>query len=513
MPITRLQGPEEKRKGIFYQFDSDSEPLGIGGMGAVYRGSMIDANGEALQTVAVKCLHDTIPEYVVEKARREAAIRFEHDNLIEMKGFIDREEQSYLGDTIHHYYVISEILEGVTLDCVFKNTLSEEQKTRFTEAARLDDLFRQDRTRFAIEVMQQVLSGLVAMHDAGYIHRDIDPTNIMVTSGGKIKIIDLGIAKKIAALNDKDASLTSEGQFVGKPEYAAPELVRGTLFAQDHTTDIYAAGILLFQCITGHVPFGGDEFDILQKQLNSRLPLKEIRQKELRDIIAKATEKDSSKRFSSAISFRVALDHIAPPPPPPSKWKKVINACIGIAVVFSIAYGYFHRPTEPVDDYVAATRALQSGEDAKEIEESLTKLTELSEQKNADATYLLSRLYFHSKSGNDYCPDSIKLMRDHTNTKLEKNNALAHQLLKKAILQRRNHHWALYELGCDYWKAETRNEAVSRDVEKAERYLSDALKCAQSAGDSLCSLLAKELLAEIEGYKRHSYHENTTTKM
>ena len=127
------------------------------------------------------------------------------------------------------------------------------------------------------------------MHDAGYIHRDIDPTNIMITTDGHIKLIDFGIAKKFTTLTNHDKHLTQAGQFVGKPEYAAPELVLGAINEQSQTTDLYAVGILLFQCIVGHVPFQGDRADILQKQLHSPLPLKLIKNRDLRAIIARAT--------------------------------------------------------------------------------------------------------------------------------------------------------------------------------------------------------------------------------
>lgn len=95
------------------------------------------------------------------------------------------------------------------------------------------------------------------MHDKGYIHRDLDPSNIMITSDRKIKIIDYGIAKQLSTLTTQDQQLTTAGQFMGKATYASPELVVGDVVHQNETTDIYDIGIMLFQFIVGHVPLRG----------------------------------------------------------------------------------------------------------------------------------------------------------------------------------------------------------------------------------------------------------------
>lgn len=97
--------------------------------------------------------------------------------------------------------------------------------------------------------------------------------------------------------------MTQAGQFIGKPEYAAPELVLGAINEQNQTTDLYAVGILLFQCIVGHVPFEGDRSDILQKQLHAPLPLKLIKHKGMRRLIARATENNAQNAFKVQQNF------------------------------------------------------------------------------------------------------------------------------------------------------------------------------------------------------------------
>ena len=130
----------------------------------------------------------------------------------------------------------------------------------------------------------------MALHDKGYIHRDLDPSNIMITSDRKIKIIDYGIAKQLSTLTTQDQQLTTAGQFMGKATYASPELVVGDVVHQNETTDIYAIGIMLFQFIVGHVPFEGATHEVLEMQLHHK-----------NAFAASATERDS-KNYSQSYS-------------------------------------------------------------------------------------------------------------------------------------------------------------------------------------------------------------------
>ena len=82
-----------------------------------------------------------------------------------------------------------------------------------------------NKLEFAIFIVKNILSGIMALHDKGYIHRDLDPSNIMITADRKVKIIDFGIAKKLDSLNTQDQQLTNTGQFVGKAAYGAPEIL------------------------------------------------------------------------------------------------------------------------------------------------------------------------------------------------------------------------------------------------------------------------------------------------
>lgn len=330
MSIIRLQGEVEKRNGIFYQVDSSDQPIGVGGMGQVYKGICVNERTGATRPVAIKFMFDDLPAQAIERARREASIQLRNDNLVEMLGFIEINEQTPSG-IIKHYHVVSELLNGVSLYDIFEGKTTDRDGEDVAYAVKLMQDYKNDPEHFAKVIVVNVLSGLMALHDAGYIHRDIDPSNIMVTSDGHIKLIDFGIAKQMNTLTTSDKSLTVAGKFMGKPEYAAPELALGDIQHQNQTTDIYAMGILLYQCIVGHTPFEGARHEILDKQLKAKLPLDVIKNKDLRAIIAKACEKKQELRFQTSAQMRVALENPKSMQGALSKQKK-----IGIAIAAAV---------------------------------------------------------------------------------------------------------------------------------------------------------------------------------
>lgn len=312
MNIIRLQGDAEKRSGIYYEYDVDATPLGEGGMGRVFKGfRVVERTGERMP-VAIKAIYDNIPERVVERARREANIQLDNDNLIRMYGFVETISH-YEGGTKSkvHYHVIMELLVGVTLEDIMNGVTSDQNGMQIPFAAELYSQYTQNRNAVVVRIMKSILSGLMALHDKGYIHRDIDPSNVMVTIDGKIKLIDFGICKQIVSLESLDKALTATGVFMGKVNYAAPELVLGDVKSQSYTTDIYALGILLYQLCAGHLPFSGTDQDILSANLRSSLPMKDIKGSDFKRIIRKATEKVQSKRYASVAELRVDLERVS----------------------------------------------------------------------------------------------------------------------------------------------------------------------------------------------------------
>ena len=318
--------------------DSADEPIGVGGMGQVYKGICVNERTGATRPVAIKFMFDDLPAQAIERARREASIQLRNDNLVEMLGFIEINEQTPSG-VVKHYHVVSELLNGVSLYDIFEGKTTDRDGEDVAYAVKLMQDYKNDPEHFAKIIVVNVLSGLMALHDAGYIHRDIDPSNIMVTSDGHIKLIDFGIAKQMNTLTTSDKSLTVAGKFMGKPEYAAPELALGDIQHQNQTTDIYAMGILLYQCIVGHTPFEGARHEILDKQLKAKLPLDVIQNKDLKAIIAKACEKKQELRFQTSAQMRVALENPKSMQGGLSRQKKIgiAIAVVALVIVLGIA--------------------------------------------------------------------------------------------------------------------------------------------------------------------------------
>lgn len=343
MNIIKLQGDTEKRNGIYYEYDVDATPLGEGGMGRVFKGYRVtERNGERIP-VAIKAIYENIPQRVVERARREANIQLDNDNLIRMYGFVETTTRTEDGKCTTHYHVIMELLIGVTLENIINGVTCDQNGMQIPFAAEVCNQYNQDRKTAVIKIMKAILSGLMALHDKGYIHRDIDPSNVMITIDGKIKLIDFGICKQIISLESLDKALTATGVFMGKVNYAAPELVLGDVKSQNYTTDIYALGILLYQLCTGHLPFSGTDQDILSANLRKPLPMKDVHGKEFKKIIRKATDKNQSKRYASVAQLRVDLEQISTRQKKQNKKAPLITLAATITILLAATTIYLFR--------------------------------------------------------------------------------------------------------------------------------------------------------------------------
>ena len=311
MYIKRLQGQLEKRSGYYYEFDLHSKPLGEGGMGVVYKGFKVSETTGSRVVVAIKAMFEGLPVEVYERAEREASIRLRNDNLVEMLGFISETEIDSYGQKKNSYYVVSEYLNGVVLSDLLAGQFKDKDGIEIPYAKQLYTNYVSNRVKTSVEIIKSVLAGISALHDKGYIHRDIDPNNIMVTDGGNIKLIDFGIAKYVRSLGTIDKSLTATGKFIGKAEYASPELVLGDVRNQGYPTDIYAIGVLFYRLLVGKLPFVGSTYELLQMQLNNKVPVGNISHPIFRKNVKKATEKKIADRYSTAVELRVDIDKAA----------------------------------------------------------------------------------------------------------------------------------------------------------------------------------------------------------
>ncbi len=170
----------------------------------------------------------------------------------------------------------------------------------------------------AVIYLMQACAGLACAHDAGVVHRDIKPSNFFITKQGPLKVMDFGIAKQMSA-----PGLTKAGFFAGTPEYMSPEQIQ-QFGAVTHLTDIYALGMVAYECFTGSVPFTGDEMvPILMMQVKDVAPPPSSKNpalpKELDAIVQRCIEKDPARRYPSCRELAMALDAVRVKLTPPAR--------------------------------------------------------------------------------------------------------------------------------------------------------------------------------------------------
>jgi serine/threonine protein kinase/HAMP domain-containing protein len=201
------------------------ESLGAGGMGVVYRAF----DRQVGETLAIKAIRPDVGQLdpiLLERFKQELRLarRITHRNVVRTFD---------LGEADGIYYITMEYVRGTTVSALIK------------EAGRLD-------VAAALTIGKQVCRALEVAHEAGIVHRDIKPQNLLVDPSGFLKVTDFGIARLAGAQTDGKA-LTVEGMIVGTPAYMAPEQLLGE--AVDGRTDIYATGAVLFECVTGRRVF------------------------------------------------------------------------------------------------------------------------------------------------------------------------------------------------------------------------------------------------------------------
>ncbi|HEX9764652.1 MAG TPA: protein kinase, partial [Candidatus Acidoferrales bacterium] len=268
--------------------------LGAGGMGAVYKARHLHFHEIcALKVVKSHLLEE--PEFL-QRFRSEAQVmrRLNHPNAVQVRDFDETEDG--------RPFMVMEFIEGRSLD----------------EVMTLEAPLEPGR---AARIAAQVCSALGAAHQLGIIHRDIKPSNVLLISseeGEQAKVLDFGIAKvKEASSTLHKASLTGTGFVVGTPEYMSPEQAMGTRGdSLDGRTDLYSLGILLYEMLTGRLPFAGNTPVMMlvahvQTQPPSPLTLRADLPPELARLVLRALEKNPDHRFPDADAMREELEAIA----------------------------------------------------------------------------------------------------------------------------------------------------------------------------------------------------------
>jgi len=264
--------------------------LGVGGMGAVYQAHHLLLK----QDVAVKILHTHLSanEDIAMRFDREgqSAARLAHPNIIDIKD---------VGTTSSGLkYMVMPVLHG------------DELVAKLGAPIDPDD---------ALVLIDQIFAGLEHAHDRGVIHRDLKPENVFVTRDHEnnevLKLVDFGIAKMLGdelsgeALAQAKAPLTRVGLIFGTPQYMSPEQATGV--EVDARTDLYSAGTILFEMLTGRPPFENDDpMALARMQVTVAAPsLTKLVPAEVATIVERLLNKNRDERYSSAHEVRVAISH------------------------------------------------------------------------------------------------------------------------------------------------------------------------------------------------------------
>ncbi len=251
--------------------------LGQGGMGNVYRATDTMLGRE----VALKMLHPqlTVQTQFLERFKKEARVLAQllHPNIAVIYNFIEQGG---------NHFMVMEYVEGTSLDELLKK-------------------YHSLPAEFVVPVFIQALEGLQHAHRKNIFHRDVKPSNLMITSDGTLKLMDFGIAKVAG-----EQKMTQVNKIVGTIEFMAPELIEGK--DASVASDIYSMGATLYELVSGKLPFESDtDFNLMQAILKKKAiapdKLNDLVPKKLSDIILKAMDKNPAGRYPDARSFQQAL--------------------------------------------------------------------------------------------------------------------------------------------------------------------------------------------------------------
>jgi serine/threonine-protein kinase len=255
-----------------------AQVIGKGAMGVVYRAFDPQIEREvALKTIRKELLDDEHRDEIVARFKNEAraAGRLSHPSIVAIYDY---------GEDAASAYIVMELVDGVSLGTQLREGLP----------------IGVDRVR---ALMSQILHGLDYAHSKGVTHRDVKPGNILITAADAVKLTDFGIARI------EQSNLTASGSVLGTPNYMSPEQLRGE--PVDGRSDIFSAGIVLYQMLTGVRPFRGAPAEVMQKIVSAQAaPPSSIVPAlgtAVDEVLARALARDRDQRFGTATQFLAAL--------------------------------------------------------------------------------------------------------------------------------------------------------------------------------------------------------------
>jgi serine/threonine protein kinase len=278
--------------------------LGRGGTSVVYRAR----DKTMLRDVAMKVLLEENDSTAVKRLLREAQALSElrHPNIVSVYS-LDVQDENKLT-------LVMDLVDGTSLSAMIKD------KGKLTEEE-------------AIPIFQQICAGLECAHQNGIVHRDLKPSNILVTADGVAQIVDFGLAKFSPQSGKNIQSLTQTGHIYGTPAYMSPEQLTGEV---DQRSDIYSLGCLMYQTLSGKLPFEGESaLEIAAKSLAQDPPSIPGISRKLQCIIEKAMRRDVDQRYQSASEIIRDLDDNLIPQPLKKHKSKAVNKKRAVAVAIA----------------------------------------------------------------------------------------------------------------------------------------------------------------------------------
>jgi serine/threonine-protein kinase len=326
--------------------------LGKGAMGLVYDG--VDPTLDrrvAIKTILTSALDEATAKHYAMRFMREvrAVARLNHPNIVQVYDYGTENDLAY---------IVMEYIQG------------KELKDSF-------DAGQTFSLKAVLQMMEELLQALDLAHEAGIIHRDVKPANVMVDAAGHVKLTDFGVAR----VNDPDADLgeaTRAGAMIGTPAYMSPEQIQGQPI--DRRSDVFSAGVLFYQLLTGRKPFEGTGFPLARKIVQDDPPWPSTLVQvppEIDRVVARALAKDAAQRYPTARAFAEALRRVAEGKPPEDPDATIPHSSAAPATKGNEAEIEFWNEVKDSDDPEEIKLYVEQFPAGEFVEQAKRRLTEL----------------------------------------------------------------------------------------------------------------------------------------